>query len=101
LDASTPGILLLDYTYSGVFNTLFSKIGLRLTVRQPTCTDPSETRRNWVDPAADDGVPQQISVSVSCPGPVAYTITSRAATYSLGGSFTGQLTLGDLRLIVD
>jgi hypothetical protein len=100
LDASAPGTLVLDYTYSGVFNTLFSKIGMRLTVRQPTCADPSETRRNWVDLASEDGVPQQISVPVSCAGPVMYTITSRAATYSLGGSFTGQLTLGDLRLIV-
>jgi hypothetical protein len=97
MDVPSPGLLVLDYTYSGVFNTLFSRIGMRLTVRQPTCADPSETRRDWLDPSLSDGVPQQISVRVSCAGPVSYTITSRAATYSLGGSFVGQLTLGDLR----
>jgi hypothetical protein len=92
LDASGPGVLRLDYTYTGIFNSLFAKIGIRLTVDQPTClAEPHESERNWVDPATADGVAQHISVAVRCAGPVDYTITSRAATYSLGGSYIGYL----------
>ncbi|MDQ6849186.1 MAG: hypothetical protein M3070_04270 [Actinomycetota bacterium] len=91
INAATPGTLQLDYTYTGVFNTLFAKIGMRLTVRQPSCDEPHESRRDWLDPSVSDGVPQRVSVRVSCAGPVNYTITSRVATYSLGGSFIGQL----------
>lgn len=88
----TPGTLTLAYTYTGIFNTLFAKIGMRLTVNQPVCVEePHESRRNWVDPATADGVAQQVSVRLSCAGPVEYVITSRAATSSLGGSFVGDL----------
>jgi hypothetical protein len=91
--AAAPGTLQLGYTYTGVFNSLFAKISLRLTISQPTCEEPHDSERNWVDLSSADGVRQQISVHVSCAGPVDYTITSRAATYSLGGSFVGQLDL--------
>lgn len=87
-----PGTLTLTYTYTGIYNTLFSKIGMRLTVHQPTCEEPAESLRVWIDPATMDGIPGQVTVPVSCPGAVGYTITSRAATYSLGGSFIGTLT---------
>jgi len=90
---ATPGTLTLDYTYTGIFNTLFARIGMRLTVNQPACVEEShESHRNWVDPSTADGVAQQISVRLSCAGPVEYVITSRAATSSLGGSFVGDLT---------
>jgi hypothetical protein len=89
---ASPGTLTLEYTYSGIFNTLFARIGMRLTINQPDCVEePHESRRNWVDPSAADGVAQQISLRVSCAGPVDYIITSRAATWSLGGSFVGNL----------
>jgi hypothetical protein len=96
--APAPGTLRLDYVYAGVYNTLFSKIGTRLTLRQPGCDEPQESHRDWLDPSSMDGVPQQVSVEVSCAGPVNYTITSRTATYSLGGSFVGQVTLNGLTL---
>ncbi len=93
LNASAAGTLRLDYTYTGIFNTLFAKLAIRLSSDQPTCLDePFESARNWVDPSTEDGIPGQISLRVSCPGPVTYTVTSRAATYSLGGSFIGVLT---------
>ena len=91
--AAAKGTLTLDYTYTGIFNTLFAKLAIRLTTDQPTCLqEPLESSRDWVDPSTADGVPGQISVRVTCPGPVTYTVTSRAATYSLGGSFIGVLT---------
>jgi len=92
ITAPAKGILTLNYLYTDIFNTLFSKVGMRLTVDQPTCTYNSHTSiRDWVDPSTADGVPGQISLRVACPGPLTYTITSRAATYSLGGSFVGVL----------
>lgn len=93
---ASPGTLTLTYTYADIFNTLFAKIGIRLTISQPGCEEAHESLRNWVDPATMDGVPGQISVGVTCAGAVNYTITSRAATYSPAGSFVGKLTLTDL-----
>jgi hypothetical protein len=91
MDAASSGTLTLTYTYTDIFNTLFAKIGMRLTINQPTCGEPHESQRDWADPATMDGVLQQVGVQVSCAGPFDYTITSRAATYSLGGSFIGKL----------
>lgn len=93
LDAPAKGTLTLNYTYTGIFNTLFAKLGMRLSTDQPSCVEePFESSRNWVDPSTSDGVPGQISLRVTCAGPVTYTVTSRAATDSLGGSFIGVLT---------
>jgi hypothetical protein len=44
-----------------------------------------------VNTLTDNGVPQQINLRVFCAGPVDYTLTSRAATYTLGGSYVGYL----------
>jgi hypothetical protein len=93
---STPGTLTLTYTYTDIFNTLFSKIGIRLTISQLACEEPHESLRDWVDPATMDGVPGQISLYLNCVGTVSYKITSRAATYSPAGSFIGKLTQTDL-----
>ena len=90
------GTLRLSYTYTKIYNTLYAKIGIRLTVSQPTCDEGYESRRNWVDPATMDGVPAEVSVAVGCPGRVAYRITSRAATYSTGGSYIGRLSEANL-----
>jgi len=90
--APASGVLTLNYVYTGIYNSLFAKLGMRLTVDQPTCDNNDHaSNRVWVDPATADGVPGQISLRVACAGPVTYTITSRAATYSLGGSFVGVL----------
>lgn len=95
-NAAAPGTLSLGYIYAGVYNTLFAKIGLRLTVSQPTCDEPHDSKRNWIDVSSSNGVPESIGVRVHCAGPVQYTITSRAATFSPGGSFIGALTLTSL-----
>jgi hypothetical protein len=87
-----PGTLTLTYTYTNIFNTLFAKVGMRLSISQPTCNEPHESSRDWADPATWGGVPHQTSVHVGCAGQLDYTITSRAATYSLGGSFIGDLS---------
>lgn len=94
--SAAPGVLELRYTYDGIYNTLFSKIGMRLTVRQANCAQPQTTSRDWVDPSLSDGVSKRIAVPVHCAGAVNYTITSRAATYSPAGSFVGRVTLNTL-----
>ena len=101
LVAGTPGRLTLDYMYTDVFNTLFAKIGMRLTIRQPGCSELQESHRDWVNPATWGGVTHQISVPVDCAGDVDYTITSRAATYSLGCSFIGNLSEPSLTFVPD
>src|ERR1700712_2587799 len=93
ITAPAGSTLTLNYTFANIYNTLFAKIGMRLTYDQPTCESIShQSSRDWVDPSTADGVPGQINLRVYCAGPLTYTITSRAASYSLGGSYTGVLT---------
>ena len=93
LDAPARGTLTLDYTYTGIFNTLFAKLGIRLSTDQPTCLEePFESESGLGGPLDR----RRGSRTDQCAGDLRRAgdlhRDLRAATDSLGGSFIGVLT---------
>jgi len=95
--ATAPGSLGLRY-YPSDLTAGAAQITVELKSRQPGCKAGRHASARDVLTSDMDGVFQELSVPVSCAGPVSYTVTVRAATTSPQGHFTATVSLGDPQL---